>query len=93
MLFRMSNAPERIAIPDLEKKLAGKSKPVVVDVRKTAEIEESGAVPGALHIPVETEFRSACPNCLKTKNLSSIAAGEDELLGQPRRRGTQVTGL
>jgi rhodanese-related sulfurtransferase len=49
----MSNAPERIAIPDLEKKLAGKSKPVVVDVRKTAEIEESGAIPGAVHIPVE----------------------------------------
>jgi hydroxyacylglutathione hydrolase len=49
----MSNAPERIAIPDLEKKLAGKSKPVVVDVRKTTEIAESGAVPGALHIPIE----------------------------------------
>lgn len=53
MLLRMSNSPERIAIPDLEKKLAGKSKPVVVDVRKTAEIEESGAIPGALHIPVD----------------------------------------
>ena len=53
MLFPMSNAPQRIAIPDLEEKLAGKSKPVVVDVRKPAEIEESGAVPGAVHIPVE----------------------------------------
>ena len=53
MLFPMSKAPERIAIPDLEKKLAGKAKPVVIDVRKTAEIEESGAVPGALHIPIE----------------------------------------
>ena len=31
----MANSPERIAIPDLEKKLAGKSKPVVVDVRKS----------------------------------------------------------
>ena len=49
----MSNAPERIAIPDLEKKLAGSSKPVVVDVRKPAEIAESGAIPGAIHIPVE----------------------------------------
>ena len=49
----MASSPERIAIPDLEKKLAGKSKPVVVDVRKSAEIEESGAIPGALHIPVE----------------------------------------
>jgi rhodanese-related sulfurtransferase len=53
MLRVMSNAPERIAIPDLEKKLAGKTKPVVIDVRKTAEIDESGAVPGALHIPIE----------------------------------------
>ena len=54
MLLRvMSNAPERIAIPDLEKKLEGKIKPVVIDVRKQAEIDESGAVPGALHIPVE----------------------------------------
>ena len=49
----MSNAPERITIPDLEKKLAGKSRPIVVDVRKTAEIDESGAVYGVLHIPVE----------------------------------------
>jgi len=49
----MPNAPERIAIPDLEKKLAGKTKPFVVDVRKTAEIEDSGAIPGAVHIPVE----------------------------------------
>jgi rhodanese-related sulfurtransferase len=49
----MSNAPERIAIEDLEKKLSGKSKPIIIDVRKTAEIEESGAIPGALHIPIE----------------------------------------
>jgi len=49
----MSTSPERIAIPDLEKKLNGKSKPIVVDVRKTAEIEASGAIPGAVHIPVE----------------------------------------
>jgi hydroxyacylglutathione hydrolase len=46
-------APERIAIPDLEKKLEGKAKPMIVDVRKTAEIDESGAIPGAVHIPVE----------------------------------------
>jgi len=54
MLFRMSNSPERIAIADLEKKLAGKSKPIVVDVRKPAEIAESGAIPGAIHIPVDS---------------------------------------
>jgi len=49
----MSNAPERISIEELEQKLSSKSKPIVIDVRKTAEIEESGAVPGALHIPIE----------------------------------------
>ena len=48
----MSTTPERIAIPDLEKKLASKSKPFVVDVRKTSEIDDSGAIPGAVHIPV-----------------------------------------
>ena len=49
----MPDAPERIAIPDLEKKLEAKSKPLVVDVRKTTEIAESGAIPGAVHIPVD----------------------------------------
>ena len=53
MLFPMSNAPERIAIPDLEEEACRQVQTVVVDVRKTAEIDESGAVPGALHIPVE----------------------------------------
>jgi rhodanese-related sulfurtransferase len=47
-------APGRIAIPDLEAKLAAKDKPVVVDVRKTTEIAESGAIPGAIHIPVDS---------------------------------------
>jgi rhodanese-related sulfurtransferase len=51
-----ANAPQRIAIPELEKKLAqpeARSRPVVVDVRKTAEIVESGAIPAAVHIPVD----------------------------------------
>jgi rhodanese-related sulfurtransferase len=49
----MSNAPERVSIEALEKKLAGSSKPLVIDVRKPAEIEESGAIPGAVHLPVD----------------------------------------
>ena len=49
----MSSAPERIAISDLERKLAEKTKPLIVDVRKPAEIEASGAIPGAVHIPIE----------------------------------------
>jgi rhodanese-related sulfurtransferase len=42
---------ERIPIPELEKKLkAGKL--VLVDVRDASEIKESGAIPGAIHIPM-----------------------------------------
>lgn len=55
----MPGSPGRIAIPDLEKKLEGKSKPFIVDVRKTSEIEESGAIPGAVHIPVEQVAKRA----------------------------------
>jgi len=44
-------------IPEVEKKLkAGKL--VLVDVRDAAEIKESGAIPGAIHIPMtEVEKR------------------------------------
>ena len=42
---------ERIPIPELEKKLnAGKL--VLVDVRDASEITGSGAIPGAIHIPM-----------------------------------------
>jgi rhodanese-related sulfurtransferase len=42
---------ERIPIPELQKKLKG-GKLVLVDVRETSEIKESGAIPGAIHIPM-----------------------------------------
>jgi hydroxyacylglutathione hydrolase len=45
-------AAERIPIPELKKKLEAKKKPVVVDVRDASEIKESGAIPGAIHIPM-----------------------------------------
>ena len=45
-------AAERIPIAELKKKLDSKKKPVVVDVRETREIKESGAIPGAIHIPI-----------------------------------------
>ena len=48
-----SKAPERIQIAHLQKKLATKNKPIVVDVRKPAEMKESGVIPGAIHIPVD----------------------------------------
>ena len=48
---------ERIPIPELEKKIKTR-KLVLVDVRDAAEIKESGAIPGAIHIPmVEVEKR------------------------------------
>jgi len=45
-------AAERIPIPELKKKLKGTKKPIVVDVREKSEIKESGAIPGAIHIPM-----------------------------------------
>ena len=48
---------ERVPISELEKKLKG-GKLVLVDVRDTSEIKESGAIPGAIHIPMaEVEKR------------------------------------
>jgi hydroxyacylglutathione hydrolase len=44
---------ERIPIPELKKKLESKNKPIVVDVRDASEIRESGAIPGAIHIPMK----------------------------------------
>ena len=43
---------ERIPIPELKKKLESKNKPTVIDVRDASEIRESGAIPGAIHIPM-----------------------------------------
>jgi len=45
-------AAERIPIPELQKKLESNKKPILVDVRETSEIKESGAIPGAIHIPM-----------------------------------------
>jgi rhodanese-related sulfurtransferase len=43
---------ERIPIPELKKQLESKNKPIVIDVRDASEIRESGAIPGAIHIPM-----------------------------------------
>jgi rhodanese-related sulfurtransferase len=42
---------ERILVPELQKKLKT-GKLVLVDVRENSEIKESGAIPGAIHIPM-----------------------------------------
>lgn len=43
---------QRIAIPDLKKKLESGKNIVLVDVREPKEIKEGGAIPGAIHIPM-----------------------------------------
>ena len=50
----MSNtSPERIAIPELKKKLLSNRKLTVIDVREPKEVAESGSIPGAKHIPMK----------------------------------------
>ena len=44
--------PERIAIPDLKKKLDSGEKFLMIDVREDWELKQDGAIPGAIHIPV-----------------------------------------
>ncbi len=43
---------ERIAIPELKKRLDSSKDIVIVDVREKKEVAESGRIPGALHIPI-----------------------------------------
>lgn len=43
---------EYMSVDTLHSRLAGQSKPVVIDVRATDEYR-TGHVPGALHIPIE----------------------------------------
>jgi rhodanese-related sulfurtransferase len=42
---------ERIPVPELQTKLKT-GKMVLVDVRDASEIKETGAIPGAVHIPL-----------------------------------------
>jgi hypothetical protein len=44
--------PERIAIPDLKKKLDSGEKFLLIDVREDWELKQDGAIAGAIHIPV-----------------------------------------
>jgi len=44
--------PERIAIPDLKKKLDSGEKFLLIDVREDWELKQDGAIPGAIHIPM-----------------------------------------
>jgi len=48
-----SKAPERIAVPDLQQKIETSKKLLIVDVRTPKEIQETGAVPNAVHVPMD----------------------------------------
>ncbi len=48
-----SKAPERITIPDLQTKIETSKNLMIVDVRTPKEIRESGAVPDAVHVPID----------------------------------------
>ncbi len=43
---------ERIAISELKQKLDSGEKLLLIDVREDWELEENGAIPGAIHIPM-----------------------------------------
>ncbi len=43
---------ERIAISELKSKLESGEEFLLIDVREDRELEEDGAIPGAIHIPV-----------------------------------------
>jgi len=52
--WHMTNkAPERISIPDLKTKIENSKTLMIVDVRTPKEIQESGAVPNAVHVPID----------------------------------------
>jgi len=43
---------DRIAISELKEKLDSGEKLLLIDVREDWELEENGAIPGAIHIPM-----------------------------------------
>ena len=50
-IWALQRNTERIAISELKQKLGGE-KLLLIDVREDWELEEDGAIPGAIHIPV-----------------------------------------
>ncbi len=51
-IWALQSDSERIAIPELKQKLDSGEKLLLIDVREDWELEENGAIPGAIHIPV-----------------------------------------
>jgi rhodanese-related sulfurtransferase len=50
--MKKNTSPQRIAIPDLQMKMESAGKILIVDVRSSKEIQETGAVPDAVHVPI-----------------------------------------
>jgi rhodanese-related sulfurtransferase len=50
--WALQTETDRIAISELKQKLDSGEKLLLIDVREDWELEENGAIPGALHIPM-----------------------------------------
>ncbi len=51
-IWALQGSSERIAISELKQKLDSGEKLLLIDVREDWELEEDGAIPGAIHIPM-----------------------------------------
>ncbi len=51
-IWALQTNTERIAISELKQKLDSGEKFLLIDVREDWELEENGAIPGAIHIPM-----------------------------------------
>ena len=52
VIWALQRNAERIAISELKKKLDSGEKLLLIDVREDWELEENGAISGAIHIPM-----------------------------------------
>ena len=52
VIWALQRNAERIAISELKQKLDSGEKLLLIDVREDWELEESGAISGAIHIPM-----------------------------------------
>ena len=50
--WALQTKADRIAISELKQKLDSGEKLLLIDVREDWELEENGAIPGAIHIPM-----------------------------------------
>ncbi len=51
-IWALQTKTDRIAISELKQKLDSGEKLLLIDVREDWELEENGAIPGAIHIPM-----------------------------------------